>query len=120
MSLVTTATACKRGGTLSRRSLYRWHSDYAKGGEAALLPAFRKADPVPVWFDELLEYFQRPQHPTAALAYAEFSAAMRKRGETPPSNPAQQTAADMEFLVNYRTGEEYADMRDLLEVEGIA
>ena len=35
-------------------------------------------------------------------------------------NPAQQTAADMEFLVNYRKGEEYADMRDLLEVEGIA
>lgn len=92
MSLVTTATACKRGGTLSRRSLYRWHSDYAKGGEAALLPAFRKADPVPVWFDELLEYFQRPQHPTAALAYAEFSAAMRKRGETPPSIHAVRRA----------------------------
>ena len=92
MSLVTTATACKRGGTLSRRSLYRWASDYAEGGEAALLPSFRKIEPAPAWFDEFLGYYQRPQHPPVSLAYAEFSAAMRKRGETPPSIHAVRRA----------------------------
>lgn len=92
MSLVTTATACKRGGTLSRRSLYRWASDYAEGGEAALLPSFRKVEPAPAWFDEFLGCFQRPQHPPVSLAYAEFSAAMRERGETPPSIHAVRRA----------------------------
>lgn len=92
MSLVTTASACKRGGTLSRRSLYRWASDYAEGGEAALLPSFRKVEPAPAWFDEFLGCFQRPQHPPVSLAYAEFSAAMRKRGETPPSIHAVRRA----------------------------
>lgn len=92
MSLVTTATACKRGGTLSRRSLYRWASDYAEGGEAALLPSFRRAEPAPAWFDEFLTFYQRPQHPPVSLAYAEFSAAVLRRGETPPSIHAVRRA----------------------------
>lgn len=83
--LISTATACKRGGTLSRRSLYRWASDYAEGGEAALLPAFRKSEPLPDWFEAFLGYYQKPQHPTVALAYDEFARALKKRGETPPS-----------------------------------
>lgn len=90
--LVTTATACKRGGTLSRRSLYRWASDYAEGGEAALLPAFRKSEPLPVWFDEFLPYYQKPQHPPVALAYDEYARAVKKRGETPPSIHAVRRA----------------------------
>lgn len=83
--LISTATACKRGGTLSRRSLYRWASDYAEGGEAALLPAFRRKESLPVWFDEFLAYYQKPQHPPVALAYDEYARALKKRGETPPS-----------------------------------
>lgn len=83
--LISTATACKRGGTLSRRSLYRWASDYAEGGEAALLPSFRKSEPLPDWFEEFLGYFQKPQHPPVALAYDEFARAVQKRGDTPPS-----------------------------------
>ena len=35
-------------------------------------------------------------------------------------NPAQQTAADEAFVAAYRQGEEYADMKELLEIEGIA
>lgn len=83
--LISTATACKRGGTLSRRSLYRWASDFADGGEAALLPTFRKTEPLPAWFEEFLGYFQKPQHPPVALAYDEFARAVQKRGDTPPS-----------------------------------
>lgn len=83
--LISTATACKRGGTLSRRSLYRWASDFADGGEAALLPTFRTKEPLPAWFEEFLGYWKKPQHPPVALAYDDFARAVQKRGETPPS-----------------------------------
>ena len=86
MELIPTATACKRDGTLSRRSLYRWMADYAERGEDGLLPSLSKARPTPAWFDEFLRHYQRPQHPSVALAYDEFRRGLAARGEvSPPS-----------------------------------
>ena len=34
-------------------------------------------------------------------------------------HPEQQTEADAAFIETYRKGEEYADMHELLEIEGI-
>lgn len=92
MELITTATACKRGGTLSRRSLYRWASDYAAGGEAALLPSIHKQTPPPAWLEAFLRHYQRPQHPPLTLAYDDFCRELQARGETPPSIHAVRRA----------------------------
>ena len=85
LDLITTATACRRGGALSRRSLYRWASDYAAGGEVALLPTMSRTMPLPAWMQEFLAHYQKPQHPPVSQAYDDFAAALRRRGETPPS-----------------------------------
>lgn len=86
MEQVSMATACKRGGVLTRRTLYRWMADYAERGEAGLLPSQSKTAPVPAWFDDFLRHYQKPQHPSVALAYSEFSRELAARGEgNPPS-----------------------------------
>lgn len=86
MEQITTATACKRGETLTRRTLYRWMADYAERGEAGLLPSQSKIIPVPAWFDDFLRHYQKPQHPSVALAYSEFCKKLAARGEVnPPS-----------------------------------
>lgn len=83
---ITTAMACKRGETLTRRTLYRWMADYAERGETGLLPSQSKVNPVPAWFDDFLRHYQKPQHPSVALAYSEFSKELAARGEVnPPS-----------------------------------
>lgn len=86
MDQVSTAMACKRGSTLTRRTLYRWMADYAERGEMGLLPNQGKAAPAPAWFDDFLRYWQRPQHPSVVLAYSEFCKDLAARGEKhPPS-----------------------------------
>lgn len=85
LDLINTATACRRGGVLSRRSLYRWASDYAVGGEAALLPSMSRKQPLPEWMQEFLCHYQKPQHPPVSQAYDDFAEVLRRRGETPPS-----------------------------------
>lgn len=85
LDLINMATACRRGGALSRRSLYRWASDYAAGGEVALLPTMSRTMPLPTWMQEFLAHYQKPQHPPVSQAYDDFAAALRRRGETPPS-----------------------------------
>ena len=86
MEQITTAMACKRGETLTRRTLYRWMADYAERGETGLLPSQSKVNPVPAWFDDFLRHYQKPQHPSVALAYSEFSKELAARGEVnPPS-----------------------------------
>lgn len=83
---ITTAMACKRGETLTRRTLYRWMADYAERGETGLLPSQSKIIPVPAWFDDFLRHYRKPQHPSVALAYSEFSKELAARGEVnPPS-----------------------------------
>ncbi len=86
MEQISTATACKRGGTLTRRTLYRWMADYAERGETGLLPSQSKVNPVPAWFDDFLRHYQKPQHPSVALAYSDFCKELAARGEVnPPS-----------------------------------
>ena len=86
MEQISMATACKRGGVLTRRTLYRWMADYAERGESGLLPSQSKTAPVPAWFDDFLRHYQKPQHPSVALAYSEFSRELAARGEgNPPS-----------------------------------
>ncbi|WP_291437785.1 DNA-binding protein [Desulfovibrio sp.] len=70
MEQISTATACKRGGVLTRRTLYRWMADYAERGEAGLLPSQSKTVPIPSWFDDFLRHYQKPQHPSIALGVA--------------------------------------------------
>lgn len=83
---ITTAMACKRGETLTRRTLYRWMADYAERGETGLLPSQSKVNPVPAWFDDFLRHYQKPQHPSVALAYSDFCRELAARGEVnPPS-----------------------------------
>lgn len=83
---ITTAMACKRGETLTRRTLYRWMADYAERGETGLLPSQSKIIPVPAWFDDFLRHYRKPQHPSVALAYSEFCKELAARGEVnPPS-----------------------------------
>lgn len=78
------AFARRRGDSLTTRTLYRWYADYLAGGEAALAPK-RTAAKAPAWASEFLFHYQKPQHPTVALAHAELCRAMRQRGELPPS-----------------------------------
>lgn len=78
------AFARRRGDSLATRTLYRWYADYLAGGEAALAPK-RTAAKAPAWASEFLFHYQKPQHPTVALAHAELCRAMRQRGELPPS-----------------------------------
>lgn len=86
MEQISTATACKRGEHLTRRTLYRWMTDYAERGEAGLLPSQSKIIPVPAWFDNFLLHYQKPQHPSVALAYSYFCKELAARGEVnPPS-----------------------------------
>lgn len=86
MEQISTATACKRGGVLTRRTLYRWMADYAERGEAGLLPSQSKTVPIPSWFDDFLRHYQKPQHPSIALAYSDFCRELAARGEgNPPS-----------------------------------
>jgi putative transposase len=55
---------------LSKRSLQRWCSDFAKGGEAALAPARNSKDMgVPLWAADFLAVYQRPSNPTLADSY---------------------------------------------------
>ena len=55
---------------LSKRSLQRWCSDFAKGGEGALAPARNSKDMgVPAWAADFLAVYQRPSNPTLADAY---------------------------------------------------
>ena len=79
------ANACLRKGQatcLSRRSLYRWCSDYANGGESALLPSSRKQDAVPDWAEHFMRHYAKPQNPTVALAYDAFCTEMSAKGIT--------------------------------------
>lgn len=84
-ALVPAAVACKRGAALSRRSLYRWYGDYATGGEAALLPTFRKDAPIPAWAEDFLRHYQKPQHPMLTHAHADLCREYAQRGITAPS-----------------------------------
>ena len=69
-----------------RRTLYRWMADYAERGEAGLLPSQSKTVPIPSWFDDFLRHYQKPQHPSIALAYSDFCRELAARGEgNPPS-----------------------------------
>lgn len=81
-SLVKVASAAPRdGATLTRRTLYRWLSDYEFGGEAALLPQFRKPDmTVPDWAPLFLKLYQGPQNKTVTHVYREFHEAMTASG----------------------------------------
>jgi putative transposase len=79
------ANACLRQGqvsALSRRSLYRWCSDFANGGVAALLPSSRTKDPVPDWAEDFMRQYAKPQNPTVVLAYKDFYDALRAKGCT--------------------------------------
>ena len=61
-------------------------ADYAERGEAGLLPSQSKIIPVPAWFDNFLLHYQKPQHPSVALAYSYFCKELAARGEVnPPS-----------------------------------
>lgn len=81
-ALADTANACKRrnGTPLSRRTLYRWSMDYAEGGEAALLPSYRKPDPAPDWAADFMRHYAKPQHPPVTLAYNDFCNEYAERG----------------------------------------
>ena len=62
------------GRGLSRRRLYDWCRMFAAGGEAALAPHHPGKDMgVPDWAPAFLAIWQRPQKPTVADAYKEFS-----------------------------------------------
>lgn len=81
---VRAALGRNRGEGLCVRTLYRWYADYLARGEAGLVPRFSRPTQDPAWADEFLSHYQKPQHPTVALAHANLSRAMRERGETPP------------------------------------
>lgn len=70
---------------LSERTLWRWCSELAGGGAAALTPRMRREAPIPAWADEFLACYQKPQHPSVVMAHEELCNAMRARGEEPPS-----------------------------------
>ena len=73
----------KRGPGLSRRRLYEWCSLFASGGEAALAPRHQGKDMrVPAWANAFLAIWQRPQKPTIADAYRQFT---DEYTGTPPS-----------------------------------
>jgi len=62
------------GRGLSRRRLYDWCRMFSAGGEAALAPHHPgKIMAVPDWAPTFLAIWQRPQKPTVADAYKEFS-----------------------------------------------
>lgn len=84
MSQLEVVFARRRNGHLTTRTLYRWYADYLAGGEDALLPK-RTPSKEPDWAAEFLTQYQKPQHPTVALAHANLCHAMQQRGETPPS-----------------------------------
>ena len=79
------AFAKRRGECLTTRTLYRWYADYLIGGEEALIPKQTPVKEQPAWAAEFLAQYQKPQHPTVALAHANLCHAMQQRGETPPS-----------------------------------
>ena len=55
---------------LSKRSLQRWCSDFAKGGEGALAPARTGKDlGVPAWAADFLAVYQRHTNPSLADSY---------------------------------------------------
>lgn len=84
MSQLEVAFARRRNAHLTTRTLYRWYADYLAGGEDALFPK-RTPSKEPDWAAEFLVQYQKPQHPTVALAHANLCHAMQQRGETPPS-----------------------------------
>lgn len=82
---VNTANACRRRATsaparLSRRSVYRWCANYAEGGEAALVPGYRKPAAAPSWAEDFLRHYAKPQHPSVVLAYKDFCRDYAERG----------------------------------------
>lgn len=79
------AFAKRRGECLTTRTLYRWYADYLIGGEEALIPKQTPVKEQPTWAAEFLAQYQKPQHPTVALAHANLCHAMQQRGEKPPS-----------------------------------
>lgn len=76
---ISTANTYKRM-LLSRRSLYRWCTDYANGGEAALLPGSRPKAPVPAWAADFFKHYAKPQKPMLTDAYSDFYDEMAARG----------------------------------------
>jgi putative transposase len=72
---------------LTRRSLYRWCSKYAKGGELALAPRNPQKDMgVPEWAPLFLSFYQRPQNPSLAEAHRDFTRAWQ--AEQPSRAPS--------------------------------
>lgn len=71
LSLVVVANDRSSGERgLSRRSLQRWCSLFAQGGEGALAPARNSKDmDVPTWAGDFLAVYQRPSNPTLTDAY---------------------------------------------------
>ena len=85
--VVPVANAKSRSGTgkqtLSRRTLYRWLDERAKG-EVFLAPKNRRPDPLPVWAGALLQLYQRPQKPSLAWCIRQ----MEKAGLPPAHIPS--------------------------------
>lgn len=71
MDLVGVANDRKNTGrALSRRSLQRWRTEYAIGGEVALAPVYREPDlSIPSWAEEFLRVYQQPSNPTLTDSY---------------------------------------------------
>lgn len=66
-------TGEKRSLGLSRRRLYDWCAQFAKGGEEALAPLHKGQDmSIPAWASAFLAIYQQPQKPSIADAYRRF------------------------------------------------
>lgn len=63
----------------SLRTLWR----YLGMDGRAIVPKKRQPDPIPVWANDFLECWQRPEKPSISAAYEEFVANWRSEGEVP-------------------------------------
>lgn len=82
--MVTIANA--KGGSVSRRTLFRWLAA-AREGKAAMAPQpTRTKAPTPTWFDSFFPWYARPTKPDIAAAYRDWEKACG--GEAPASYAA--------------------------------
>jgi putative transposase len=81
----------KRTCKVSVRSIYNWFKLRDENGVAALAPQLtRKADSLPIWFNDFLQFYARPQKPAAAHALRMYTKSLADRSKAPNYDQVQR------------------------------
>ena len=86
--------------TVSLRAIQLWFKARVEGGVAALAPQqTRKKDPLPVWFDDFLKFFARPQKPAIAHALRLYAKSLADPKKAPKYDQVQRALKKLDVAL---------------------